>query len=169
MPRIGYLILSPLADPPSAERQAFLNGLRDLGYLPEVAGKRLALVKEALPKVSRVGVLWNPASESVQPDWQATQTAAGVLGITLQSLEVRDPKDFPSAFAAMARRRPDALIIFFSPLMRAYRPIIVELATKNRLPTMLGERADVEEGVSCRIRRAPPTRSGAPRTMHATE
>src|SRR6185295_5400624 len=108
---------------------------------------RLALLKEAFPKISRVAVLWNSATElGVQRDWQETQAAAVVLGIELQSLEVRDPKDFPSAFAVMSRRRPDALIAVLSPLTSAYRPIIIEFAMKNRLPTMFGQRADVEAG-----------------------
>jgi putative ABC transport system substrate-binding protein len=229
VPRIGYLVLSPLSDPPSAERQAFLDGLRELGYtegrnvvieyraaswnrelLPDLAeelvglkvdvilavpgaaeaardatktipivipsldpvesglvasaarpggnitgpgwspveltGKQLQLIKEALPKVARVAVLWNPANQGAPAQWRETQAAARSLGITLQSVEVRDPKDFPAAFTAMSRRRPDALITFASQLTTAYRPIIVEFATKNRLPTMFGVRADVEAG-----------------------
>ena len=207
VPKIGYLVLSPLADPPSAERQAFLEGLRDLGYVvgqnliieyrsaawnrellpdlaatttipivvpaandpvesglvaslarpggnitgtavstPELTGKRLQLLKEALPKVSRVAVLWSPIFEAAQIQWIATQAAARALGLTLQSLSVRDPKDFPGAFSAMTRRRPDALLTIVSPLTTAYRPLIVEFATKHRLPTMFAVRVDVEAG-----------------------
>jgi len=230
IPRIGYLVLSPLVDPPTAERQAFLDGLRELGYvegqnivieyrsanwnrelLPdlaqelvdlkvdaimavpgttdaarhatrtipiviasgadpvasrlvpslarpggnitgmtfapaEMAGKRLALLKEAFPKLTRLAVLWNPENEGAPLEWQATQAAASALDIVLQTLEVRDPKDFPLALSAMTRKRPDALITFTSPLTSAYRPIIVEFATKQRLPTMFGLRADVEAG-----------------------
>ncbi len=112
----------------------------------ELAGKQLQLIKEALPKVSRVAVLWNPANQGESRTWRETQAAARSLGITLQSLEVRDPKDFPAAFSAMSRKRPDALITFVSQLTTAYRPIIVEFATKNRLPTMFSLRADVEAG-----------------------
>src|SRR5712692_97204 len=230
VPKIGYLVLSPLADPPSTERTAFLEGLRDLGYvvgrnilieyraaawnrelLPDLAaelvalkvdvivavpgatdaareatttipivvpaandpvesglvaslarpegnitgtavsttdlaGKRLQLLKEALPKVSRVAVLWSPPYEAAPLQWKQTQAAARVLGVTLQSLEVKDPRDFPGAFSAMTRKRPDALLTFISPLTTAYRPIIVEFATKNRLPTMFAGREAVEAG-----------------------
>jgi putative ABC transport system substrate-binding protein len=66
--------------------------------------------------------------------------------VVLQSLEVRDPKNFPGAFSAMTRKRPDALLTFVSPLTTAYRPIIVEFATKNRLPTMFAVREDVVAG-----------------------
>ncbi len=69
-----------------------------------------------------------------------------MLGVTLQSLEVKDPRDFPGAFSAMTRKRPDALLTFISPLTTAYRPIIVEFATKNRLPTMFAGREAVEAG-----------------------
>jgi putative tryptophan/tyrosine transport system substrate-binding protein len=111
-----------------------------------MAGKRLALLKEALPKVSRLAVIWNPANDGAQLDWQQTEAAARTLGLTLQSIEVRDPKDFPRAFAAMTRKRPDALVTLSSVLTTAYRSIIVEFATKQRLPTMFGFRADVEAG-----------------------
>src|SRR5215470_12536787 len=65
---------------------------------------------------------------------------------SLQSLEVKDPKDFPGAFSAMTRKRPDALLTFVSPLTTAYRPIVVEFATKHRLPTMFAVREDVGAG-----------------------
>ena len=230
VPRIGYLVLSPLVDPPSAERQAFLEGLRELGYvvgqnlaieyrsanwnrelLPDLAeelvslkvdvivavpgaveaarqatrttpiiipamespvesglvatlarpggnisgtawgsrgidGKRLQLLKETVPRISKVAVLWNPEVLGVRSQWQETQVSAGRLGLTPESYEVRDPKDFPGVLTAMMRKRPDALITFVSPLTTAYRPIIVEFATKHRLPTMFATRADVEGG-----------------------
>src|SRR2546426_184239 len=141
IPRIGYLILSPLADPPSAERQAFLDGLRDLGY---VVGRNIIIEyrsaawnRELLPDL---------AAETAPLQWSAAQAAARKLGVTLQSLEVKDPKDFPGAFAAMRRNRPDALMTFASQLTTAYRPIIVEFATKTRLPTMFAVREDVVAG-----------------------
>jgi len=231
VPRIGYLIVSPLADPPSAEREAFLQGLRELGYvegqsisivyrsanwnrelLPdlaeelvdlkvdvivavpgaidaarqatrtipivipgagdpvaaglvtslarpggnitgtafapaEMAGKQLALLKEALPKISRVAVLRDPGGgEGARRELQEIQAAARMLGVTVESMDVRDAKDFLGAFSAMTRKRPDALITVLSQLTSAYRPIIVEFATKQRLPTMFGQRADVEAG-----------------------
>ena len=66
--------------------------------------------------------------------------------MTPQSHEVKDPKDFPGAFVAMRQKRPDALMTFVSPLTTAYRPIIVEFATKTRPPTMFGVREDVVAG-----------------------
>jgi putative ABC transport system substrate-binding protein len=113
---------------------------------PEMAGKRLALLKEVLPKLSRVAVLWSPSNDGAAQEWQGTHAAARVLDITLQSLEVRDPKDFPTALSAMTRTRPHALITFAAAITSAYRPIIVDFAKKERLPTMFGLRADVEAG-----------------------
>jgi len=230
VPRIGYLVLSPLADPPSAERAAFLDGLKELGYaagqniiieyrsaawnrellpdlaaelvklkvdvivavpgaveaardatntLPivvpaildpvesglvsslahpggnitgtasagsELAGKHLELLKEAIPKLSRVAVLWTPATQGQPREMAEMQSAARLLGVTLQPHELKDPADFPRALATTMRGRPDALSIFISPLTTAYRPIIVEFATKQRLPTIFGSKADVEAG-----------------------
>ena len=230
VPRIGYLVLSPLVDPPSEERKAFLEGLQALGYvagrnitieyrsaawnrelLPDLAaelvdlkvdiivaipgaveaardatktipivvpslvdpveeglvtslarpggnltgpgwstgeltGKRLELLKETLPKLARVAVLWTPTNQGAPRQWRQTQSAARKLRVTLQSLEVRNPVDVPKAFSAMTQRRPEALITFSSPLTSAYRPIIIEFATKHRLPTMFSLRADVEAG-----------------------
>jgi putative ABC transport system substrate-binding protein len=93
-----------------------------------------------------VAVLWNPPNEGERGQWQQTQAAAGRLGLTLDSMAVSDPRDFPGVLSAMTRKRPDALSVFVSPLTTAYRPIIVEFAIKNRLPTMFASRADVEAG-----------------------
>ena len=112
----------------------------------EMAGKQLALLKEALPRISRVSVLRNPAGEGEQRTWQEMEAVARRLRVTIQPRDVKDPKDFPGAFSAMTRTRPDALITLLSPLTSAYRPIIVEFATTQRLPTMFGQWADVEAG-----------------------
>ena len=68
------------------------------------------------------------------------------MAIALEPFEVKDPQDFTKAFSAMKRKRPHALLTFASVLTSAYRPIIVEFATKQRLPTMFGLRADVVAG-----------------------
>jgi ABC-type uncharacterized transport system substrate-binding protein len=78
--------------------------------------------------------------------WQETQSAARKLRLTLQSLEVRDPNDVPRAFSAMTQKRPEALIIVTSALTTAYRPIIIEFANRQRIPTMFAVKADVEAG-----------------------
>lgn len=112
----------------------------------ELAGKRLNLLKEATPKLARVAVLWNPTNLGAPSQWRETQSAARKLRVTLQSLEVRDPNDVPKVFSAMTQKRPDALITFTSPLTTAYRPLIIEFAIRQRLPTMFAQKADVEAG-----------------------
>jgi putative tryptophan/tyrosine transport system substrate-binding protein len=108
--------------------------------------KRLALLKEAFPKISRVAVLRDATVPGEAREWQEIQAAARALAMTLEPLEVRDPKDVPLAFAAMSRRRPDALITIASPIASAYRPIIVDFAIKHRLPTMFPLKQDAASG-----------------------
>jgi putative tryptophan/tyrosine transport system substrate-binding protein len=101
---------------------------------PELGGKRLELLKEAVPQASRVAVLWNAAYPGKGLEWQDTQAAAWALGVTLQSLEVRGHEDFDSAFAAMTREPPDALITFAELLTLAQQGRIASFAAENRLP-----------------------------------
>jgi putative tryptophan/tyrosine transport system substrate-binding protein len=77
---------------------------------PGVGGKRLELLKEALPNVSRVVVLWSTSNLTHQAQWQELETVARVLGIQLQPLEVRNPDELESIFAAMTRAGAEALI-----------------------------------------------------------
>jgi putative tryptophan/tyrosine transport system substrate-binding protein len=112
----------------------------------EVGGKRLALLKEAMPQASRVAVLWNAASPGKALEWQDTQIAARALGVTLQSMEVRGPDEFDGALAAIARARPDALLTFSDPLTLVHRTQIVEFAAQNRLPLMSEIKAFAEAG-----------------------
>jgi len=225
IPRIGYLVLAPLTDPPSPERAAFLEGLRELGYVegktvaieyrsaawnaellpdlaeelvrlkvdvivtggggavadaarqatktipivvaasadpvgiglvaslarpggnitgtslmaPELGSKRLELLKEAVPRTSRVAVLWHPRGAG-RLEWQQTEAAARRLGVALQSYEVRNADDLARTLEGMSRQRPDAVIMFFDPLTSGYRVIISDFALKNRLPTIFGAR-----------------------------
>src|SRR5207245_1158674 len=87
------------------------------GMSEEMATKRLELLKEAFPRLSRVAVLWNAANPAKAVDWRETQRAARALAVTLQSHEVRWPDDFASAFAAMTKQRPDALLTLPDPLI----------------------------------------------------
>lgn len=231
VPRIGYLILTPLAEKPSPERAAFLEGLRELGYVegksiaieyrsagwnaellpdlaeelvrlkvdvivtgggegapaaareatksipivvaasadpvasglaaslarpggnitgtslmaPELGSKRLELLKETVPRISRVAVLWNPVGVG-KLEWQETQAAARRLGVTVQSHEVRNGDDLAKALEAMSKRRPDAMTMFFDPRTSGYREILSDFALKNRLPTIFGAREFVAAG-----------------------
>jgi len=98
--------------------------------------KRLAILKEVVPKLSRGAVLWNAANPALAYPWKQTQSAAGELGITLQSVEVRDPNDIESAFATMAQERFDALIVLQDALTLQHRNEIIGFTIEKRLPGM---------------------------------
>jgi len=97
----------------------------------ELAGKTLGFLKEAAPSMTRVAVLWNP--DHADPEFQETKRAADVLKVRLQSLEVRRPDDFASAYRAALAERAEGLVIVFSRLMSRERPRILEFAAKNRI------------------------------------
>ena len=113
---------------------------------PELSGKRLQLLTEAAPRVTRVAVLMNPGNHSNLIFLEETQVAARVLGIQLQALEVRSPEEFEQAFAAAARGRAGALVAFDDPVIHSNRTRIVALAAKRRLPAMYGTREFAEVG-----------------------
>jgi putative ABC transport system substrate-binding protein len=96
-----------------------------------LAGKAIELLKDAVPGVSRVAILWNP--NHVDPEFRATERASHGLGVHLQSHEVRAPGDFQGAFQDAARGRPEALIVLGSRLMARHRQPIGDFAAKNRL------------------------------------
>jgi len=230
-PRIGYLLTVPLAEKPSAERVAFLEGLRDLGYvdgqsivieyraaagnlellpdlaaelvdlnvavivplglqavlaakqatktipivmvaavdpvatglvaslarpagnitglthsLPELGGKRVELLKEVSPRVSRVAVLSNRDNPATAAEWKEIQAAARALGVTLQPFDVKQAQDLLDAFSEMSRRRPGALVIILDTLVAPYRQLIAEFTLNNRVPSILALRDYAESG-----------------------
>ncbi len=104
--------------------------------LPELTGKRLELLKEIVPKLSRVAILWNSANPAKVPDWKGTQVAARTLGVALYPAEVRGPDDFERAFDAMSREKLDALMTLDDPLTFRYRTQVVDFAAKKRLPAV---------------------------------
>jgi putative ABC transport system substrate-binding protein len=229
--RIGYLLLPPLAEKPSAERQAFLQGLRELGYdegrnfvieyrsaawnldlLPELAaqlvelkvdvlltagpqptlaareatrtipivmvagidpvagglvtslarpganvtgftakvsgvtGKSLELLREAVPRVPRILVIWNPGNPAAAADWRETQLAANTLGLKLESVEVRGAEDFLAALPKVLQRQPAAVLMIDDTLTVAYRQILAEFTLKNQVPAVMARRDFAEAG-----------------------
>jgi putative ABC transport system substrate-binding protein len=224
VPRIGYLVVSPLVDPPSAERTAFFEGLRELGYVegknliveyrsaegdpeilpflaeelaelkvdlivclgavpalaakkatrtipivmtfatdpvgnglitslarpggnitgmssvnPELGAKRLELLKEAVPGIKKVAVLWDSKNPAVLTEWQAIQAAARALGIRLHPIDIGN-RGIGEALDTIRKNPPDALLAIIDLRMSAYRIIISEFALRHRLPTMFGQR-----------------------------
>ena len=114
---------------------------------PEVSGKRLELLRDIRPSISRVAVLLNPAQPGSRIDVQGLEGAAQALGLQLSIVEVHSPDAFASAFAAMRREGADALLVLPDPLLLdRYRSDIAALALQHRLPAMYGWRMWVEVG-----------------------
>ena len=122
-----------------------MTGVSTLG--PDLAGKRLQLLLEVTPGLSRVAVFWNPLNSFSMLIMRQTEAAARMLGMQLESLEVRVPTDFDNAFRAATRRGDaGAVIAAEDSFIFAHRKRIVEFAARNGLPSMSGYRGFVEAG-----------------------
>ena len=230
IPRLGYLVLAPLSEPPSPERAAFLDGLRDLGWVEgktiaieyrsarwnpelfddlaedlvrakvdvivtigdaakaakqatntipivmtgssepvadrlvaslarpggnvtgmstmtaELGSKRLELLKEVVPGIARVAVIWNPASISSNRELQTTSAAARALRVALKPMEVRNADDLARVFASLEKERPDGLTMFFDAKSTGYRVLVGDFAKKHKIPTIFGAREFAQAG-----------------------
>jgi putative ABC transport system substrate-binding protein len=116
---------------------------------PELVTKRLSLLREALPGLSRVAALWHPnayGERTVSYMVKETEDAAQLLGVKLQLASARGPEDFDSAFAAMSDERAEALIVLLSPMFYSELKRIAKLAEKNRLPASYAPREFAEAG-----------------------
>jgi putative ABC transport system substrate-binding protein len=126
---------------------ANITGSTFLG--PELVPKRMELLKEALPRASRVAVLVHPGAfgeRTMRDMLTETEAAARTLGMQLQLVEVQGPDEFDRAFSTMTRARADALFVFPSVMLFTERRRIVALAEKHRLPSMFNAREFVELG-----------------------
>jgi len=112
----------------------------------DIFGKDLELLREVVPKVRRVAVLSNPDGPAQPLTISNIKGAAQSLGLQLLLLEARGPGDFDGAFAAMTRERVGALLVVTDPVFIPHRARLVNLAAKNRLPSIFSQRADVEAG-----------------------
>jgi putative ABC transport system substrate-binding protein len=126
---VGTGLVTSLAQPGGN-----LTGVTDMAT--DLSGKRLELLKEAMPTLSRVAVLWNVTDPGMVLRFREIEAAARVLGLTLQSHEIRSPKDFERAFAAMRQARPDALFVVSEVLTITHRCQVLDFAAEQRLPTM---------------------------------
>ena len=113
---------------------------------PQLAAKRLDLLKQALPKLLRVTVLWNSANQGMKARFQETQGGAQLLGVTLHSVTIQSPDDFDPLFAAMTRDRPESLLVLADTVTVANRQRTVEFAAKNRVPAIYEARTFVDSG-----------------------
>jgi putative tryptophan/tyrosine transport system substrate-binding protein len=112
----------------------------------ETSAKRLELLREVVPGLSRGAVLWNSANPANGLAWKETEGAGRALGVALQSQEVRGPTDFEGAFAAIAQQHPDILVVLQDALTLEYRKEIIGFALRERLPSMFVGKEWVEEG-----------------------
>jgi putative ABC transport system substrate-binding protein len=114
---------------------------------PELGGKRLELLKEAVPKLARVAVLYDPANPaSVLEVKEVLPIPARALGLTVRSWEVRAANGFEKVFAALNKERPDGLYVLRGPLMNANQKRTIGFALKSRLPSVYGTREAVDAG-----------------------
>ena len=121
-----------------------ITGLSTLS--PEISGKRLELLKEIVPKLSRVAVLGNSTVPGNAQALRETERAGGALKVQLQYLEVQGPKDVETAFREASKRRADAVLVLQSAVLTSHRKQLIELAVKSRLPAIYDRAEFVEDG-----------------------
>jgi putative tryptophan/tyrosine transport system substrate-binding protein len=115
-------------------------------FSTELSAKRVEILKELVPNLSRVGLLHNMGNPAVPPEWEETKMAAGALGIHAELLDVRNQYDVSRALEPAVRHRVDALVIGADGLIQAHQQMIIELVARNRLPAVYPAREFVEAG-----------------------
>jgi putative ABC transport system substrate-binding protein len=113
---------------------------------PDLTGKRLELLKEVVPRLSRVGVLWNPNQPGQSLAYKESQVAAQMLKLTLISMEARNQEDLERLLSGLGKERPQALFELPDPLIFVNRELVAEFAMKQRLPAMYSFREYVDAG-----------------------
>jgi ABC-type uncharacterized transport system substrate-binding protein len=145
------IVMAASADPVGSGLIASLDrpggNITGLAMLsPELSGKRLELLKETVPRLSRVAVLWNPRNISSAASWQESQLAALGLKMQVQSIEVRGAGDFHNLPDALVKERFQALNVLMDPLIRAHMTQVLEFATNSRLPAIYEDVDFVDRG-----------------------
>jgi len=146
------IVMLVVADPVGSKLVTSLprpgGNVTGLTFTPtlELLGKRLALLKEAVPRASRVAILSNPANPSHVRELEAVQAAAGPLKLQVHRLDARAPEEFDRVFAAMRRERAEGLLILVDSMFSIHRTRLAELAATYGLPTMYGVREFVVAG-----------------------
>jgi putative tryptophan/tyrosine transport system substrate-binding protein len=136
---VGTGLIASLAHPGgNVTGLAVLNG--------ETSAKRVELLQEVIPGLSKGAVLWNSANPANSLAWRETESAGGKLGVALTSQEVRSPADFEAAFASMAQDHPDVLLVVQDALTLEHRKEIIDFTLQNKLPSMFVGKEWVEEG-----------------------
>ena len=134
-------------------------------FAPEMSGKRLELLKEVVPKLSRVAVLGASTQPGNAQMLKEAELAAGTFGLQLQYLDVLSPKDIESVFRAASNGRADAILMLSIPFVLSHRTQLADLAVKNRLPVIYSQPENTEAGASCTMALTLLICSGAPPLM----
>jgi putative ABC transport system substrate-binding protein len=121
-----------------------ITGLSTLS--PEISGKQLELLKEIVPRLSRVAVLGTSTNPGNAQSLREVEIAAAAFKVQLQYLDVLDPKDIETAFRAAGKGRANALLVLPSPVVFLQRTQVLELVVKHRLPAMYSQREFLEAG-----------------------
>lgn len=135
------IVMASVGDPVGSGLVASLgrpggNGTGLSGYNVEMYTKRVEILRELLPGLTRIAGLFNMGNPVLPSQWQEVERAAQALGIAPQLLDVRRPEDLPRAFEAAAQEHAEALIVALDGLMQGHLRLIAELAAKQRLPSM---------------------------------
>jgi putative tryptophan/tyrosine transport system substrate-binding protein len=115
-------------------------------FSTELTAKRIEIIKELVPNLSRVALLHNMSNPAVPPEWEETKTAARSLGLEAKLFDVRSEEDLGRAFELAVRQHVDALIIGADGLTQTHQQAIVDLAARNRLPAVYPAREFVDAG-----------------------
>jgi len=113
---------------------------------PQLMAKKLELLKDVAPHVARVALLWNPASPSEHLQFRDLVNAAPAAGVTIQSVEARDPDQVPTALTEVASRRAQSLMVVGNPISFRRRQLIADFALRNQLPSVFEEQLFVKAG-----------------------
>ena len=124
------------------------GNLTGLAYdpTPELAGKTVQLLREAVPHLNRVAILWNPESPDTGPYLREARRSAKTLSLSMVDTPIRQVGDFESAFASMSKARAEALVVIPDPVTVVHQKRLTELAAKHRLPAVYQFRQTVEAG-----------------------
>jgi len=136
---VGTGLIATLARP-----GANLTGISDQST--ELSAKRLELLTQMAPNTARVAVIWNAGDQAMTLRTREIERAAGVLHVTIQPLGVREPEDFDQAFAAIARERPDALLLVTDALTNINRKKVLDFAAQQRIPAVYERSFYVRDG-----------------------
>jgi putative ABC transport system substrate-binding protein len=121
-----------------------ITGLSTLA--PELSGKQLELLKEIIPKLSRVAVLGTSTTPGYAQSRREVEVAAGAFGVKLQYLDVLGPRDIETAFRAAGKGRADAVLLLSSLVLNSHRKQVADLAVKSRLPAIYSQTEYTESG-----------------------